>query len=106
MIVMAIIIYTYISISSKPSCVLLPVDKCAKCDSHASCDNGKCKCNEGYIGDGETCTAQTGTGGSPGGKRSRRSDNPLYGRGPIGVRGLKQRTSGALPFNIGGARYC
>lgn len=60
------------------------VDKCAKCDSHASCDNGKCKCNPGYDGDGETCTPQSGPGGSPGGMEYnifKRLIPFLYGRG-------------------------
>lgn len=36
------------------------VDKCAKCDSHARCDNGNCVCMEGWVGDGQTCTPEDG----------------------------------------------
>ena len=38
------------------------VDKCAKCDSHARCDNGNCVCMEGWVGDGQTCTPKDGGG--------------------------------------------
>ena len=27
-------------------------DKCAKCDVHAHCENGKCVCDKGFYGDG------------------------------------------------------
>ena len=27
-------------------------DKCAKCDVHAHCENGKCVCDGGYYGEG------------------------------------------------------
>ncbi|XP_031564353.1 fibropellin-1-like [Actinia tenebrosa] len=59
------------------------IDKCARCDSHASCVNGKCVCNEGYEGDGETCTAKTGPGGSPGvvGRTSACASNPCQNGG-------------------------
>lgn len=40
------------------------MDKCAKCDSHARCDNGNCVCMEGWVGDGQTCTPEDG--GTPG----------------------------------------
>ena len=34
----------------------LPVEnKCDKCDIHAFCDKGICKCRPPYIGDGITC---------------------------------------------------
>lgn len=32
------------------------VDKCAKCDKNAYCENGACKCRPPYEGDGITCT--------------------------------------------------
>ena len=38
------------------------VDKCAKCDSHARCDNGNCVCMEGWVGDGQTCSPKEGGG--------------------------------------------
>ena len=31
------------------------VDKCAKCDVHALCVRGRCKCMPGYIGTGYQC---------------------------------------------------
>lgn len=31
------------------------VDKCAKCDPHAKCLNGHCKCRPGYYGNGYEC---------------------------------------------------
>lgn len=31
------------------------VDKCAKCDVHALCVRGRCKCMPGYIGTGYEC---------------------------------------------------
>ena len=31
------------------------VDKCAKCDVHALCVRGRCKCVPGYIGTGYQC---------------------------------------------------
>ena len=31
------------------------VDKCSKCDVHAKCINGHCKCRTGYIGNGYEC---------------------------------------------------
>lgn len=37
---------------------LCDLDKCAKCDSHARCDNGNCICMDGWVGDGQTCTAK------------------------------------------------
>ena len=40
--------------------MLITVDKCAKCDSHARCDNGNCVCMEGWVGDGQTCTPKGG----------------------------------------------
>lgn len=40
------------------------IDKCAKCDSHARCDNGNCVCMEGWVGDGQTCTPKGGPPGS------------------------------------------
>ena len=31
------------------------VDKCAKCDPHARCLNGHCKCRTGWYGNGYEC---------------------------------------------------
>ena len=31
------------------------VDKCARCDAHARCNNGHCKCREGWVGNGYDC---------------------------------------------------
>ena len=42
--------------------VVFTVDKCAKCDSHARCDNGNCVCMEGWVGDGQTCSPKDGGG--------------------------------------------
>lgn len=33
----------------------LVVDECEKCDVHALCPNGHCKCKHGYIGNGYQC---------------------------------------------------
>lgn len=38
------------------------MDKCAKCDSHARCDNGNCICMEGWVGDGLSCSPKEGPG--------------------------------------------
>ena len=37
----------------------MTVDKCAKCDTHAKCINGKCKCREGWVGNGYECIKGT-----------------------------------------------
>lgn len=53
----------FISLKHLISFVFAAVDKCAKCDTHARCDNGRCICNEGYVGDGMTCTKEGGPEG-------------------------------------------
>lgn len=42
--------------------IAFAVDKCAKCDSHARCDNGNCICMEGWVGDGLSCSPKEGPG--------------------------------------------
>ena len=33
----------------------LSVDKCVKCDAHARCINGHCRCRDGWVGNGYEC---------------------------------------------------
>ncbi|KAL9961552.1 hypothetical protein ACROYT_G030511 [Oculina patagonica] len=56
------------------------LDKCAKCDSHARCDNGNCVCMEGWVGDGQTCSPKDG-GGPPGSRASPCESNPCKNGG-------------------------
>lgn len=45
---------------------LCEVDKCAKCDAHAKCVNGHCRCRTGWIGNGYECVKDEGCGGKCG----------------------------------------
>nr|XP_012559035.1 neurogenic locus notch homolog protein 2 isoform X1 [Hydra vulgaris] len=45
---------------------LCEVDKCAKCDPHAKCINGHCKCRNGWTGNGYECIKDDGCGGKCG----------------------------------------
>lgn len=54
------------------------MDKCAKCDSHARCDNGNCICMEGWVGDGQTCTPEDK---GPPGRLSACHSNPCQNGG-------------------------
>lgn len=62
------------------------IDKCAKCDSHARCDNGNCVCMEGWVGDGQTCSPKEG-GGPPGSRASPCESNPCQNGGQCIDRG-------------------
>lgn len=63
------------------------IDKCAKCDSHARCDNGNCVCMEGWVGDGQTCSPKEGGGGPPGSRASPCTSNPCQNGGQCIDRG-------------------
>ena len=56
------VVETYLISSLFFSSFSFIVDKCAKCDSHARCDNGNCVCMEGWVGDGQTCSPKDGGG--------------------------------------------